>query len=159
MTTTEIDPRTQAALDAYHAGDPDSPPTVQLRSAFRDIGCSGSGPEFFRRVRYPGSDAPEGEWPDGDRLPRLGMRAAERRATAYCEVPVGTIVCEYSRNRFKGRGGRCSVAFFLVRPTDDEGKRSLLSLQHRTLRSRPMYLIALPDGTEIDWARRDHTER
>jgi len=145
-----------AAMAAYVAGDPDAPAEMRIRSAWRDIGCRGSGPEAFRRVRYPsGVDGDEGVWPDGDRLPALGVRASERHASVSTSVPVGTIVAQFDRTRFQGRGGKCRVTFALVGPADEAGRTRLFWLEHRTLRSRPVYEIALPDGTTTTWKRRE----
>lgn len=154
----DVEPYADAAVcaAAHRYGDPDALPTVTIRSAYRNVGCNGSGPECFRRVRYPGVgvDGDEGEWPDAERLPPLGVRAAERRATAYCDVPVGTLVADFERQRFRGRGGRCTVTFALVGRNPETGKAVMHWLDHRTLRKRPVYEVALPDGGKTTWARR-----
>lgn len=150
---TETDSRTAEAVAAYHAGDPDGVPTIQITAASRDLSCKQSGPETYRRVRYPG--ATEWEWPDADRLPRPGIRSSERHAEAQAEVPIGTLVVSYHRDVYRGRRGRCSVIFFLARQADEEGKGRLLKLPHRTLRARPVYEITLPDGTLTECPRRD----
>lgn len=145
--------RARIACAIWHAGDPDGQ-TVRIRSAWRDLGCSGSGPEAYRRVRYPG--AADAEWPDAPRLPRCDGRAGTRRAAVHCDVPVGSIVVTYSRDVYKGRRGRCSVEVALVTPPDPEAPgTALLTLPHRTLRSRPVYEATLPDGSVVEIARRE----
>jgi hypothetical protein len=148
--TTEI----AEALAAYHQGDPDSVPSVKIRSAWRDLSCSGSGPEAYRRVRYPGFS--DEVWPDADRLPATGIRAAERRASVHCEVPIGTLVVEFSRDVRRNRRGRCSVNIGLVHANQDSpGAGKIAWCAHRTLRARPVYSVTLPDGTVVEIARRE----
>jgi hypothetical protein len=164
MTDTEIastpavapqglSPQIAEALAAYHGGNPDTPPSVRIRSAYRNIGCNGSGPEVYRRVRYPGST--EEVWPDGDRLPRLDGRAGTRRATVYTEVPLGTLVVDYERERYRGAGGKCKVTIGLVY-RGENGKGEIEWLKHRVLRSHPLYEVTLPDGALAQVARREH---
>jgi hypothetical protein len=142
----------EAARAALAHPDPDGP-TVQIRSAWRDLSCSGSGPEAYRRVRYPGSTS--WEWPDADRLPaKGGCRASERRATAHCDVPVGTIVVTYDRAVYRGQRGRCSMSFGVAVPREPGAATgTLVDCPHRTLRSRPVYEVTLPDGSKIDCPR------
>jgi len=73
-----------------------------------------------------------------------------------CEVPVGTLVQRFSREVFHGQRGRCSVSFALVvQSAADPAKGALIELAHRTLRSRPVYEVALPTGEKCFVARRD----
>ncbi|MFA4972166.1 MAG: hypothetical protein WC683_06105, partial [bacterium] len=134
------------AKAALLTADPDAPP-VRIRAAWRDIGCSGSGPEAYRKVIYPGQSAPV--WPDADRLPAQGgSRSAERRCTTYCEVPPGTIVITYSRKR-----GRCSFeAGVVYRSPGDPDVGKVFPCEHRTLRSRPVYEVTLPNGVKVEVA-------
>jgi hypothetical protein len=141
----------QEALDAYRAGDPDAVPTVRIRAAYRNLSCSGSGPECYRRIRYPGQTAEQ--WPDSDRLPPAGFRAADRRCTVYAEVPIGTLIADYEREVYRGRRGRCTYTPGLVCRTPD-GSAHIEWLEHRTLRARPVYEVALPDGSTVDVGRR-----
>lgn len=142
-----------AILAALNNTDPDAPP-VTIRAAWRDLKCNGSGPEVYRRVRYPGSD--HEEWPDAPRLPARGVRSDARHAATYCEVPPGTIVVEYARERYHGTGGRCSVSIGVVY-VDNVGKGRIEYFPHRTLRSRPAYQCALPNGRVIEVERRERT--
>lgn len=152
---------TNAAVETFDAdaeaarvvaeADPDGP-TVSIRAAWRNLSCAGSGPEAYRKVRYPGST--EDVWPDSDRLPAQGgFRASERRATVHCSVPVGTLVTTYYRDVFRGRRGRCSVEFGIAIALPD-GTAKVVGCPHRTLRSRPVYEVALPDGSKVDVPRR-----
>lgn len=140
---------TTAAIAAWHAGDPDGT-TVRMRAAWRDLSCKQSGPEVFRRVWYPGKKADE--WPDCDRLPAIGIRAADRRCSERCDVPVGTLVTTFERAVYHGRRGKCSVEFHLV-GADEKGAAVMIPCTHRSLRSRPVYEISLPDGTKIEVTR------
>jgi hypothetical protein len=141
-----------AAIAALANPDPDGP-TVRIRAAWRDLSCAGSGPEAYRRVRYPG--ATTDEWPDCDRLPAPGIRASERRCTEYCEVPIGTLVTTYERSVYRGRRGRCSISFGVAVPgAPGAGAGALVDCSHRTLRSRPVYEVTLPDGSKVEIARR-----
>lgn len=146
-----------AGLAAYHAGDPDGP-TVRVLAARRDLGCSGSGPEEYRRVRYPGATSEV--WPDGDRLPACNGRAGTRRCSVDAEVPIGSLIVCYTRDVYKGRRGRCSVEIKLVCPpseTEASQRRGYTAIvcPHRTLRSRPVYEVTLPDGSLVEVARRE----
>lgn len=135
----------------------DGVPTVRLRSAYRDIGCKGSGPEEFRRVAYaPRAGDVETEWPDAERLPALGIRASERRASVSCDVPVGTLVQRFERDVYRGQRGRCSVSFALVvQAAEAPTKGALVELKHRVLRARPVYEVTLPTGELCFVRRRD----
>ncbi len=137
--------------------DVDAVPTVRIRSAFRDLGCKGSGPEEFRRVAYaPLAGDVEMQWPDAPRLPSPSPRASDRQALVMCEVPVGTLVQRFSRDVYHGQRGRCSVSFALVvQSARDPAKGALIELAHRTLRARPVYEVALPTGEKCFVARRD----
>jgi hypothetical protein len=126
---------------------------VSIRAAYRDLGCSGSGPECYRRVRYPGKTSEE--WPDCDRLPARGISAAERRCTVYCDVPVGTIVVDFERQVYKGSRGKCKVSIGVAIAHPDTGKGHIEWYEHRTLRSRPVYEVKLP-GRTIEIERREH---
>ncbi len=135
----------------------DAVPTVRIRSAFRDLGCKGSGPEEFRRVAYaPCAGDITTEWPDSDRLPAPSPRGCDRHASVSCSVPVGTLVQRFERDVYHGQRGRCSVSFSLVvQSSGDPAKGKLVELKHRTLRSRPVYEVALPTGELCFIARRD----
>ena len=147
------------AIECLNAAreDVDSVPVVRIRSAFRDLGCKGSGHEEFRRVAYaPQAGDIATEWPDAPRLPSPSPRASDRQALVMCEVPVGTLVQRFSREVFHGQRGRCSVSFALVvQSAADPAKGALIELAHRTLRSRPVYEVALPTGEKCFIARRD----
>lgn len=147
----EIDPWSAAAEALAHP-DPDGP-TVRIRAAFRDLTCKESGPETYRRVRYPGQASEE--WPDSGRLPRCDGRAATRRAVEYAEVPIGTLIVDYSREVYRGRRGRCSVRFGVaVRRSPDSNVGAIVWCEHRTLRSRPVWEVSLPGGSKTDVDRR-----
>ena len=125
--------------------DVDSVPRVSLRVAWRDLSCKLSGPEGYCRVAYaPGTGDVTTEWPDAERLPARGFRAAERRATRYAEVPVGTLVQTFARDVWRGGRGRCSVGFGVV--TVRDGAAHVVDCEHRTLRKRPVYEVHLPTG-------------
>jgi hypothetical protein len=142
----------EAACAALTNPDPDGP-QVRIRAAYRDLSCSGSGPECYRRVRYPGRS--EDEWPDCDRLPASGFRASERRASTECLVPVGTLVISFERSVYRGQRGRCSVSFSVVVPkAPGSSLGTLVECEHRTLRSRPVYEITLPNGQKTEVSRR-----
>lgn len=140
------------AVEAALATDPDGR-TLRIRSAYRDLSCKGSGPECFRRVRYPGASSDE--WPDAARLPAPGFRAADRRCSESCDVPIGTLVIEFSRDVYHGKRGRCSVGFFVVADRGD-GKPILCEVPHRTLRSRPVYEVTIPGRGVAEIPRREH---
>jgi hypothetical protein len=146
-------PHVAEALAAWHAGDPDGVPIVRIRAAYRNLSASQSGPECYRRVRYPGAETDE--WPDAERLPPAGFRAAERRAKAWCDVPIGTIVVDFERAVYKGRRGKCKVTIGLVCKGEDAGV--IEWLDHRTLRARPVYEVTLPDGAKLDIQRRERS--
>jgi hypothetical protein len=153
--TTEVtlDDRIQAeVLRVLDNPDPDGT-TVSIRAAYRNLGCSGSGPECYRRVRYPGKTSED--WPDSDRLPARGIRAAERRCSVYCDVPVGTIVVDFERQVYKGSRGKCKVSIGVAIAHPDTGKGHIVWYDHRTLRSRPVYECKLP-GRTIEVERREH---
>lgn len=139
--------------------DPDGP-ALRFRSAYRDLSCKMSGPECYRQVVYP---TPGGwadgatltpEWPDGERLCARGIRAHERRATVYAEAPAGTLVVDFERSVYKGSKGKCQVRFAILTANPETGKAELVWLDHRTLRSRPVYEITLPDGRKVFVPRR-----
>jgi hypothetical protein len=167
MTTTEptcsnlaASPASQAhpaglddALAAIGTADVDSLPTVRIQAAYRDISCSGSGPECYRRVRYPHQESGT-EWPDSDRLPACDGLAGTRRASVSCEVPIGTVVVDYERQVYKGKRGRCSVTIGIAY-ADADGDGKVHWIQHRTLRSKPVYEVTLPYGLKIEIERRD----
>lgn len=138
------------ALEFFRAGDPDEVPQVRVRSAYRDLSCKGSGPECYRKFIYPGSTEPQ--WGD-ERLCAAGIRAAERRASVGQEVPVGTLVLDYERQRYKFQKGKCAFVCGIV-GRNAEGKAKIYWLEHRTLRKRPVYEVTLPDGNTIDIERR-----
>lgn len=135
----------------------DAVPTVRIRAAFRDLSCKGSGPEEFRRMAYaPCAGDVTTEWPDAERLPPPSPRGSDRHASTSCKVPVGTLVQRFSRDVYHGQRGRCSVSFSLVvQSSGDPAKGKLVELKHRTLRSRPVYEVALPTGELCFIARRD----
>jgi hypothetical protein len=141
------------ALAAIGTTDVDSLPTVRIRAAYRDLSCSGSGPECYRRVRYPHA-ASGTEWPDSERLPACDGRAGTRRASVRCEVPIGTIVVDFERQVYKGKRGRCSVTIGIAY-ADADGDGKVHWIQHRTLRSKPVYEVTLPYGLKIEIERRD----
>lgn len=152
--TPEISPAVVEALAAYHAGNPDAVAQVRIPAAYRNLSCKQSGPECYRRVRYPGAESEV--WPDAERLPARGIRASDRRAMVYCDVPIGTIVVDYERQVYRGSRGKCSVTIGIVcRESDGHGK--IEWCEHRTLRRRPVYEVRLPDGTMLDVARREHS--
>jgi hypothetical protein len=138
----------------------DDRPSVSYRAAWRDLSCSwrdlscsGSGPEAYRRVVYPGRAPSESEWPDGDRLPAQGgTRAAERRATAYAEAPIGTIVITFEREVYQGKRGKCSVSYGVL-SADETGEAVVVPCDHRTLRTRPVHEVTLPNGLKIEVPR------
>jgi hypothetical protein len=139
----------------YAAGDPDGPP-IRLKAASRDLSCKQSGPEMYRRVRYP--KATEDVWPDCERLPASGIRAIERRCATYCEVPEGTLVTTYTRAVFHGSRGRCSVEFSIAYRDPTDGTTALWTIEHRTLRSRPVYELTMLDGTKLEVPRREFSK-
>ena len=143
----------QLAIEAWEQADPDADP-VTIRSAWRDLSCSGSGPEAYRKVRYPGRTTDE--WPDAERLPaKGGYRASERRATVHCEVPPGTLVTTYERSVYRGARGRCSISFAIAY-RNEAGEGKVFQLTHKTLRSRPVYQVQLPgDLGTVEVPRRD----
>jgi hypothetical protein len=154
-STTALAPawsREAAALHAVQHPEPDGP-TLRIRAAWRDLSCAQSGPEVYRQVRYPGQTS--WERPDADRLSRQGgVRASERRETKHCEVPVGTLVATYERSVYRGKRGRCSVSFGIVVPAEEgSADAAMVDLSHRTLRSRPVYEVTLPDGSTVDCPR------
>lgn len=132
--------------------DPDAEP-VKIKSAYRDLCAKMSGPECYRRVRYPHQTSGT-EWPDSERLPRRGSLAGDRRCSVYCEVPPGTIVVDFERQIYKGQGGKCKVTIG-VAYRDPSGKGKIEWCEHRTLRSRPVYEVTLPDGRKIEVERRE----
>lgn len=142
-----------ACLEAARA-DVDGVPTVEVRSAYRDLTCSMNGTEVFRRVAYaPAAGDVATEWPDADRLPGRGIRSADRHCSVDCEVPVGTLVQTFSRDVYRGSKGKCSVRFGIVyRRADGAGR--IFRLAHRTLRKRPVYEVTLPTGELAYVARR-----
>jgi hypothetical protein len=151
-TETTLEERIQTeACRVLDNPDPDGP-NVRIRAAYRDLSCKGSGPECYRRVRYPGKTSEE--WPDCDRLPAAGIRASERRSSVSCDVPVGTIVVNFERQVYKNQRGKCKVTVGIVIAHPDTGKGHIVWCEHRTLRSRPVYEVTLPNGFKIDVERR-----
>jgi len=148
---------TVACITAARA-DVDAVPRVEIRSAWRDLSCRGSGPEEFRRVAYAPAGVAATVWPDADRLPAVGIRASERRVCVSCEVPVGTLVQRFERDVFRGARGKCRVRFAIVVAAEagvaDDGPGRLAPVPHRTLRARPVYEITLPTGELCYVARR-----
>jgi hypothetical protein len=132
------------ALRAWHAGDPDGQ-SIRIRAAWRDLSCKQSGTEVFRRVMYPGQSTDQ--WPDSARLPALGASASARRCTEFAQVPVGSLVTEFERRI-------CTASFALVGLNAD-GKGYMVECEHKVLRSRPVYVVTLPDGTMVEVPRRD----
>jgi hypothetical protein len=148
-----VDPREAAAIAACEQTDPDAP-TVKLRAAYRDLNCKGNGDETYRRLRYPGASTEV--WPDAERLPRRGMLAGDRRCCVYCDVPVGTIVVDFERYVSRFQGGKCKVTIgIVIANIDNPSKADIVWCEHRTLRSRPVYQVTLPNGSKIEIARRD----
>jgi hypothetical protein len=138
------------ACEAWNRKTPDDEKNVHLRSAYRDLSCSMSGTECYRRVQYAGKSC--SEWPDGDRLPARGCSAHDRRATCYTDIPEGTLVIDFDRSVYKGSKGKCSVKYGLA-GFDCNGKPSIHWLDHRTLRVRPVHEVTLPDGQKIEIPR------
>lgn len=138
---------------AYMAGDPDAE-AITIRAAYRDLSCKQSGPECYRRVMYPGSL--ETVWPDSERLPPIGIRAAERRCSENCEVPLGTIVQDFERDVYRGRRGKCKRTYGIVCRSSRRPDRAMIAwVSHRVLRSRPADEADFGPLGKIGVARRD----
>lgn len=144
---------TVAACVAWHRATPDAEPEVLVHTAYRDVDDSGSGPECYRQLWYAG--ATKWVWPD-DWLPAL--ESSTYQEVVYQEVPVGTLVIQYERDRYRGRGGKCKMTAGLVGRTA-EGKGKIHWLERKILRSRPVYEVQLPDGSTVDVHRRNPPAR
>jgi len=143
--------RDQAALAACRVTDPDGP-TVKIKGAYRAVNSKMSGDQTYRRVRYPGSQT--WEWPDCERLPALDFRANSRNAAVFAEVPIGTLVADYESALYKGAKSKAKVRFAIVIPGKDSADR-LYWLDSKRLRSRPVYVITLPDGETCECEARE----
>ena len=156
----------ELARGAARMTDPDGP-KVRIRTAYRDLSCSGSGEETHRRFILPGSLSviPGGSGPKfatrsgpeiwgSQRLPASGSSAHQRRASVAEEFPIGTVVIDYesrvfkfSKSQAKCRAGR------LVRGVD--GKGTIVWFEApKILRSRPVYQFTLEDGSILEVQKR-----
>jgi hypothetical protein len=154
LSNSKRKPKTAAERAAYALDNPDPDgPGMEVRAAHRDLSCAMSGDEFYRKVIYPGFNT--AVWPDTDeRMPPVGPSAHNRRATTYCRIPSGTIVLEWSRTYYKGKRGKSSFRAGVIIPkTADSKEASVLWLEHRTLRSRPVWEVSLPNGKTFDVSR------
>lgn len=134
------------AVEIWRSGNPDGE-SKELEVASRDLNCKLNGNEQFRRVIYPGKS--DSEWPESERLPAFGIRASERHCAVTADVPIGTIVVDYDRSVYRGKRGQCKVSFGLFT------RQGLVELKHKTLRSRPAYLVEIDIGLTIEVARRE----
>ena len=131
--------------------DPDGP-TVAVRTSYRDLSCSMSGPQVYRQFIWPGASEPV--WPD-QRLPAFGgTNASSRRATCTEQIPIGSVVIDYEQQVYKGKKGRAKVTIGVL--CEHAGKGKIVWVDHKTLRSRPVYEVDLL-GRKIEIPRRADT--
>jgi hypothetical protein len=140
------------AIEADLATDPDGE-TVSIRAAYRDLNGKGNGSQTYRRFRYPGMTTEV--WPDCERLPRLGgNRASDRRCSKRADVPVGTLVVDFESSVNRYHSSRATVHIGIVCRLPD-GKSEIVWLEHRSLKSRPVYEVRTPARGAFNIARRD----
>lgn len=108
----------------------------RIRAAYRDLSCSGSGGQTYRRaLTSPAESSWASEHPEaedvGDRLPRLGGGlASERRCAQHVTLPAGTAILDYASNVHGYRAGVASLTLGLVVAPglDDAGQPSKSTL-------------------------------
>lgn len=148
VCTPQLSTSVREALAAWRAGDPDGA-TVRGRASYRDLNSRGNGEQTHRRIVTPGRVS--SEWASDERLPRLGgALASERRATVYGDFPVGALVLDYESSVSHYRAGRAKLRIGLATKRPSDGKLGIEWLEYRTLRSRPVFEVALPDGEKVE---------
>lgn len=56
------------------------------------------------------------------------------------------------REVYKGKRGKCSVSYGVL-TADEAGKARVVPCEHRTLRTRPVHEVTLPNGIKIEVPR------
>lgn len=141
--------REERIASAMSQTDPDGPVT-NVRISYRDVSCSMSGEETHRKFVWPGwqvkplDELLRPQWAEGGRLPALGIRAAERRASVREDVPIGSLLVDYESTIYKGNKSKAKVRIALVVGGDEPCEW----LDHRTLRSVEAWEVTVPDGTK-----------
>ena len=116
---------------------------ISIRGAWRDLNARGRGSESYRR-RLPAGER-VWAWVSGERLPRTGSRASERRCRVNGEVFDGDLVATFSR-MIDSRVGAVSIDAFALVVTALE--KPLRTCEHKRRRDG-QYDVTLPDGSKI----------
>lgn len=115
-----------------------------IRGAWRDLNSRGHGSESYRR-RLPAGEH-TWTWVSDERLPRVGIRASERRCSVEGEVFAGDLIAEFSRS-IDSRVGAVSIDYICIVGERATGKH--LTACQFTRRRDGQYDVTLPDGSTV----------
>lgn len=143
-----LGPRVVAAIAALRAGEVDGR-ELRFRAAYRDLSCKGSGSQTYRRIVLPGSTT--SQWPDADRLPRLGgVTAGDRRCSVSTTAPIGTLVLDYESSVRSYRASKADLRIAIVCERSGGGDVADLAwCEHKIKRSTGELVVELPDGSTV----------